>query len=96
VEAIDSADSEKIKEELGDLLFEIIFCGEDYGRAGAFSIDDAADSIGRKMIERHPHVFGKDRLSTPREVQESWTRIKARGSRDDSAFPASPRICLHW
>ncbi len=86
IEAIDSKDTNKIKEELGDLLFEIIFVARIMEEQGAFSIDEAADSIGLKMVERHPHVFGKDRLSTPAEVQENWTRIKARGSGDDSAL----------
>jgi tetrapyrrole methylase family protein/MazG family protein len=86
IEAIDSTDTNKIKEELGDLLFEIIFVARIMEERGTFSLDDAADSIGRKMVERHPHVFGKDRLSTPAEVQENWTRIKARGNRDDSAL----------
>jgi tetrapyrrole methylase family protein/MazG family protein len=86
IEAIDSRDDDKIREELGDLLFEIIFVARIKQEEGAFSVDDAADSIGRKMVERHPHVFGQDRLSTPGEVQESWTRIKSRGSQDDSVL----------
>ncbi|MBN2223557.1 MAG: nucleoside triphosphate pyrophosphohydrolase [Deltaproteobacteria bacterium] len=86
IEAIDSADNDKIKEELGDLLFEVIFVARIMEERGAFSINDAADSIGTKMVERHPHVFGKDRLSTPEQVQEKWTQIKARGNRDDSAL----------
>jgi tetrapyrrole methylase family protein/MazG family protein len=86
VEAIDSKDDDSIREELGDLLFEIIFVARIKEEEGAFSVDDAADSIGRKMVERHPHVFGTERLSTPGEVEESWARIKARGSRDDSAL----------
>jgi len=84
IEAIDSSDDEKIREELGDLLFEVIFVARIMEELGAFSIDDAAESIGKKMIERHPHVFGKDRLSTPDEVEENWARIKARKNRDDS------------
>ncbi len=86
IEAIDSAQDEKIKEELGDLLFEIIFVARIMEERGAFSVDDAADSIGRKMIERHPHVFGTENVSTPTEVQENWTKIKARGRRDDSVL----------
>jgi MazG family protein len=86
IEAIDSTDGNKIKEELGDLLFEVIFVARIMEEEGAFSIDDAADSIGKKMIERHPHVFGDERLATPGEVEESWTRIKARGKRSDSAL----------
>jgi tetrapyrrole methylase family protein / MazG family protein len=86
IEAIDSADNTKIREELGDLLFEVIFVARIMEENGAFSIDDAADSIGKKMIERHPHVFGNERLATPGEVEESWTRIKARGKRGDSAL----------
>ena len=86
IEAIDSADDKKIREELGDLLFEVIFVARIMEERGAFSLDDAADTIGRKMIERHPHVFGDDRLETPGEVEENWTRIKARGKRGNSAL----------
>src|SRR4030042_194946 len=69
VEAIDTKDAEKVKEELGDLLLEILFvttiCEED----GKFTIDDVTRTLGEKLIERHPHIFGDEKLTTPKEVE---------------------------
>jgi tetrapyrrole methylase family protein/MazG family protein len=84
VEAVDSGDNGAIREELGDLLFEIIFVARVKEEEGAFSIDDVIGGIGKKMIERHPHVFGGDRLSSPAEVEKSWDEIKAKKRDDDS------------
>lgn len=78
IEAIDSKDDDKIREELGDLLFEIIFVARIKEEEGAFTVDNAIGDIGAKMIERHPHVFGNKRLSTPAEVEGSWEKIKAK------------------
>jgi tetrapyrrole methylase family protein / MazG family protein len=86
VEAVASREDEKIKEELGDLLFEIIFVARIKEEEGCFAIDDAMEAIGNKMIERHPHVFGQKRLDTPDEVQINWEKIKAKKRKDDSAL----------
>ncbi len=83
VSAIETGDEEKIKEELGDLLFEIIFVTRIEEEAGHFTIDDVISAIQKKMIERHPHVFevvesGKDGcMITKEEVNKQWEEIKA-------------------
>lgn len=81
VSAIDTGDAKKIREELGDLLFEIIFVTRIEEEAGHFDIDDVITAIGEKMIERHPHVFGEGAdgkgRPTPEEVDRRWEEIKA-------------------
>jgi tetrapyrrole methylase family protein/MazG family protein len=84
IDAIDLGDAEKIKEELGDLLFEIIFVSRICEEEGKFTIDDAIGGIADKMKERHPHVFGEKKLETPAEVEECWEEIKARKRQGDS------------
>ncbi|MBN1572998.1 MAG: nucleoside triphosphate pyrophosphohydrolase [Deltaproteobacteria bacterium] len=81
VSAIDSGDEKKIREELGDLLFEIIFVTKIEEEKGYFKIDDVISAIAEKMIERHPHVFGDGfadgKAPTKEEVNKRWEEIKA-------------------
>ena len=76
LEAIDSGDSGKICEELGDVLLQVVFHAQIAGEAGTFDINDVADGICRKMISRHTHVFGNDRAETPEQVLSNWEAIK--------------------
>ncbi|MDF2267012.1 nucleoside triphosphate pyrophosphohydrolase [Streptomyces coacervatus] len=83
VEAIEEGDRDELREELGDVLLQVVFHARiaEEGRAedGAapFSIDDVAAGIVTKLIHRHPHVFGDETASTPEEVKEHWLRTKA-------------------
>lgn len=65
-----------IEEELGDLLFQILFIAEIASEAGEFSLADVMTSIKEKMIRRHPHVFGDVKVNSVREVKENWQEIK--------------------
>jgi tetrapyrrole methylase family protein / MazG family protein len=76
LEALDLKDSKKIKEELGDLLLQIIFHSQIAEEEGAFDINDVITGISRKMILRHTHVFGADKADTPDEVVDNWEVIK--------------------
>ena len=76
IEAIDSGEAEKIKEELGDLLFQVIFVAKLFKEKEKFDVYQVANSIKEKLIRRHPHVFDKMNLSTPKEVLVNWERIK--------------------
>ncbi len=84
VEAIDTKEAGKIREELGDLLLEILFVSRICEEDGKFTIDDVTSAIGEKMIERHPHIFGEKVLTTPEEVETSWEEIKASKRKSDS------------
>ena len=73
LEAIDSGDDKKLKEELGDLLLQPIFHAQIAKERGAFDINDVIDALVKKLIERHPHVFGD---ANPEEVLKNWEKKK--------------------
>ena len=77
-DAIDNHDMDNLCEELGDVLFLLLFNCHDVKEQGAFTIDDVIDGISRKMIRRHPHVFGDGKAETPEECLKLWNAIKAR------------------
>lgn len=76
IEAIDDSDPEKIKEELGDLLFQIVFQCQIAKENNEFKISDVIEKISKKMISRHPHVFGKADYKTSDEVLLHWEEQK--------------------
>ncbi len=76
IEAIDDSDPEKIKEELGDLLFQIVFQCQIAKENNEFKISDVIEKISKKMIARHPHVFGKADYKTSDEVLLHWEEHK--------------------
>ena len=74
VEAIDGGDNEEIREELGDLLLQIVFHSQIASEAGTFSFDDVARAINEKLVRRHPHVFDEAYAATEEEVLMNWER----------------------
>jgi nucleoside triphosphate diphosphatase len=76
-DAIASGDREDLREELGDLLLQVVFHARMAEEDGAFDFGGVVEAVTRKMIRRHPHVFGERRDWTPAEVKASWARIKA-------------------
>jgi tetrapyrrole methylase family protein/MazG family protein len=75
-DAIEVNRAEDVQEELGDVLFHIIFITRLFQEAGNFSIYDVARDITAKMIRRHPHVFGTARVDNTDEVRQNWHKIK--------------------
>jgi nucleoside triphosphate diphosphatase len=76
VEAIVSGDREDLREELGDLLLQVVFHAQMAREEGSFDFGGVVEAITGKMIRRHPHVFGERRSWTSAEVKASWGRIK--------------------
>ena len=76
IEAIDQNDPAMLREELGDVLLQIVFHTQMEEEAGTFSFDDVVDEICKKLIIRHPHVFGDAQVSDVSDVLDQWTRIK--------------------
>ncbi|WP_373500281.1 nucleoside triphosphate pyrophosphohydrolase [Desulfococcus sp.] len=76
LDAIESADPEDICEELGDVLFQVLFIARLFEEKGLFSIEAAARKSAEKMIRRHPHVFGEVTLTETEEVRQQWHEIK--------------------
>ena len=76
-DAIERGDLSDLKEELGDLLLQVVFHSRMAQEQGAFAFDDVADAISEKMIRRHPHVFGPEAQRTSAEQTQAWEVIKA-------------------
>tara|TARA_B100000965_G_scaffold54485_1_gene40938 strand:+ start:491 stop:1300 length:810 start_codon:yes stop_codon:yes gene_type:complete len=77
VEAIENNDNEALCEELGDLLFQVIFHSEINNEKGNFNIIDVIDNLSKKLIRRHPHVFRKDsNINSKKQIEKNWVNIK--------------------
>jgi tetrapyrrole methylase family protein/MazG family protein len=76
VDAIEIGNPEHIREELGDVLFHIVFIARMFQELGKFDLSDVAQSITEKMIRRHPHVFAEENVKTSEEIVENWHKIK--------------------
>jgi len=96
-DALETKDPQALKEELGDLLFQILFLAEMEADLNQFSLADVMAGIKEKMIRRHPHVFGDVTVNSVQEIKENWQEIKKkeRGhkSNKDSLFDSVP-LCL--
>jgi MazG family protein len=76
LEAIDAGDAAAHREELGDLLLQIVFQARLREEAGAFAFADVADAISDKLVSRHPHVFGDGKVKGAEEVLKQWAALK--------------------
>jgi tetrapyrrole methylase family protein/MazG family protein len=76
LEVLDTGDPKEMKEELGDLLFQIIFHAQIAKENGEFDIYDVMEGVFQKMVSRHPHVFGEMKLETANEVRGKWEEYK--------------------
>jgi tetrapyrrole methylase family protein/MazG family protein len=92
LDALDENNTEGIKEELGDLLFQIVLQCQLSKEQGLFNINDVIENIVQKMLERHPHVFGKRDLKTSEEVLSWWEEHKKNeGKRRESIMDEVPK-----
>ena len=96
LEAIDSRDDAELRDELGDLLLQVVFHSELADERGAFEIRDVVESICAKLVRRHPHVFSDVKVGSTAEVERNWANIKKaerkeRGHDHSSAIDGVPR-----
>lgn len=94
LEAMEANDGEKFQEELGDLLFQIIFHAQISAEQGAFTMEQLLEKISQKMIRRHPHVFSNAAVADAQEVLFNWEEIKRKekgGNKAGSALDGIPR-----
>ena len=75
-EAIDNDDPALLKEELGDVLMQVVFHADIESDAGRFTIDDVCDGVVKKLLFRHPHVFGSECEDSPESAPVSWDKLK--------------------
>ncbi|WP_443057711.1 nucleoside triphosphate pyrophosphohydrolase [Streptomyces sp. IBSBF 2806] len=92
VEAIEDGDRDELREELGDVLLQVVFHARiaEEDAESPFSVDDVAGTIVAKLIHRHPHVFGDATATTPEEVKAHWLRTKADEKRRESVTDGVP------
>ncbi len=94
LEALEEKDWPALKEELGDLLLQIVFHAQLMAETGTFTIDAVAQAIGDKLVRRHPHVFGDVKVKDADEVAQNWVKIKEqekKGKADQSLLAGVPK-----
>jgi len=91
VEAIENEDYDHLREELGDLMIQIVFHARIAEEAGTFNINDAINDINKKLIHRHPHVFGDKKDLEPQEVRDQWEKIKINSGEKKSVINGIPK-----
>ncbi len=90
IDAIDSGSRDALKDELGDLLLQVVFLGELARRDGAFGPDDVVRAITEKLVRRHPHVFGEVEVAGSAEVLSNWDKIKLQEYGDRGVLAGLP------
>jgi MazG family protein len=98
LDTIDRMDLPHMREELGDVLIQVVFHAQLAAERGDFNFEDVAREINDKLIRRHPHVFGANKVDTPAQVLEVWEKVKAgekaaAGKTESAVFkPLPPRL----
>ncbi len=80
--AVRKKDWENLAEELGDVLLQVVFHSQIAQEKGLFTVSDVVSGINRKLIRRHPHVFGNKKADTPKDVIRQWNEIKRQEKRE--------------
>ena len=93
LEALDDGDTDALRDELGDLLMQVVFhaaiAAETPREGGGWDVDDVADAITAKLVRRNPHVFGDGTARTPEEIDAAWQAVKA-AERESAGVVESP------
>lgn len=91
VETIESERYADLKEELGDLLTQVVFHAQLASERREFTLDDVISQVVDKLVARHPHVFGETRELDPQQVRDQWERIKTESGEKESVLAGLPR-----
>ena len=90
VDALNAGEPAALAEELGDVLMEIVFLARIYEEKGAFTLGEALEGINAKLIRRHPHVFGGEKIDSAERVLDAWVRQKKTEKKRTSPFDGLP------
>lgn len=93
-DAIENGDMTSLKDELGDLLFQVVFYAQMAREQGGFDFDEIAGHIAEKMVRRHPHVFGDQLIETAQDQTVNWEALKAREREAKAAASGRPPSAL--
>lgn len=85
IEAVRKGDTHNMKEELGDILLQVMFHSQIAAKENKFNVEDVILVLIKKLKRRHPHVFGKTRVKSAREITVNWNRIKLEEKRQKKA-----------
>ncbi len=92
VDAIERKDTENLKEELGDVLLQVVFHAQLEAEEGSFSIEDVIEGVCNKMVYRHPHVFGDTKVNSADEVLVNWEQLKKKEKRITTQSEAMKQV----
>lgn len=92
-EAIDNNDTALLKEELGDILLQVVLHAQMEAETGVFNIDDVANDICQKLVIRHPHIFSDTKVKNTEEVLDNWDKIKMQTKNQTSITQSMDSIC---
>jgi MazG family protein len=92
VESIDKENWEELGEELGDLLLQIVFQSVIGEESGDFSLESVIETLNKKLVERHPHVFSDKKVDSANDVETNWEHIKLKSGRRKSLLDGVPKI----
>jgi MazG family protein len=91
-EALDQRAKKEIQEELGDLLFQIVFLCHIFEEQGDFDLEQVIDGIYKKMVRRHPHIFGDEKWKNAEQVVQGWQNLKAKEKTGQAPFESIPTM----
>lgn len=91
IDAIDDGNPDELKEELGDLLLQVVFHAQISRENDQFDINDVIDELVAKLLRRHPHVFGEEKAETAKDVVKTWEQAKAAEKEKRSVLAGVPR-----
>ena len=94
IEAINKDDKDLLCEELGDVLLQVVFHAQMEAETGTFDIGSVCDGICKKLIERHPHVFGTVQVDSTEQVLDNWDAIKRRSKQQKTQGEAMQKVPL--
>jgi tetrapyrrole methylase family protein/MazG family protein len=92
ISAVKQNDSRHMQEELGDLLLHVMFNAQIASKAKTFTIEDVIDGLIKKLKRRHPHVFGKTKVKSTRQIIRNWNMIKAQEKRCTAAKSSGHKV----
>ncbi|MFZ4627387.1 MAG: nucleoside triphosphate pyrophosphohydrolase [Blastocatellia bacterium] len=93
LDAVEAGDWEELRDELGDMLFQLVFYAQLGAESGRFTIWDSIARVHEKMVRRHPHVFGEEKVASTAEVLSNWEAIKA-AERSAGEAPTSAPVSM--
>ncbi|MFZ1683416.1 MAG: nucleoside triphosphate pyrophosphohydrolase [Candidatus Zixiibacteriota bacterium] len=91
IEAIERGDQAELCEELGDVLTQVVFHTQLASERGDFTLDQVAQGVVNKLVNRHPHVFGEQKDLDPKQVRDQWERIKTNSGEKESVLGGLPK-----